>query len=685
VRRASAEDGRRGAAAALAIGFSLLAPQTIAAAAPDDTGSAEAAAGRVATGSVAAGSVAAGSGRQAQPHRPVTRPSRSKNAAASRVAAPTRRTAVAKAVKPNPIVALFFNHTPTLNPTQNAPGPDGVVHGALNAQDPDGNTLTYSVVHSPAHGQVVIDGDGQFVYTPANPGQLAASDTFGVQVSDAGHGFHLHGVLGLVNLMTFGLLGSAGHITTRTVNLSLAAPIDPTSYVLPVAPGVTVKTVHTVGDSPSGQSYPMVGSPDGLGLFDNNDGTFTLLMNHELGSGAGAVRAHGATGAFISRYVIDKNTLEVLAGNDLIQRVFAWNAGTQASDAASSTVGFSRFCSGDLAAASAFSHNGSGTSARIFLTGEEGGAGRAVATVVTGAGAGNSYVLGTFSPGTNGSGLAGVASWENLLASPYGQDKTVVIGNNDGGSGIMNGALAVYVGTKQNTGSDADRAGLTNGTLSFVSVAGNSAEITDPTTRATAITNGTPFTLSSVASTAFSRPEDGAWNPLNPNEYYFTTTDRLDQASDGVGSQVGRSRLWRLTFSDITNPGLGGTIDLLVDGDAVDGAKVNMLDNLAVDRNGRILLQEDTGGAAHNAKIWQYDVATDSLTLLAKHDPARFGDIGLPATDPFTADEESSGIVDAQDVLGPGWFLLTVMAHYPLGGGLVEGGQLLALYSPVSG
>lgn len=71
--------------------------------------------------------------------------------------------------------------------------------------------------------------------------------------------------------------------------------------------------------------------------------------------------------------------------------------------------------------------------------------------------------------------------------------------------------------------------------------------------------------------------------------------------------------------------------------------------------------------------------------VLAQHDPARFGDIGIPAAAPFTTNEESSGIVDAQDVLGPGWFLLTVQAHYPLIGTLVEGGQLLALYDPVPG
>ena len=48
--------------------------------------------------------------------------------------------------------------------------------------------------------------------------------------------------------------------------------------------------------------------------------------------------------------------------------------------------------------------------------------------------------------------------------------------------------------------------------------------------------------------------------------YYFVTTDRLDQVSDSLGSQIGQTRLWRLTFDDITNPDAGGKIDLLIDG-----------------------------------------------------------------------------------------------------------------------
>ena len=211
-------------------------------------------------------------------------------------------------------------------------------------------------------------------------------------------------------------------------------------------------------------------------------------------------------------------------------------------------------------------------------------------------------------------------------------------------------------------------------------MAGNAAEIVNTTTRATNITSGTRFSLSATAPTTFSRPEDGSWNPLNPNEYFFVTTDQLDTVSDGLGTQVGRSRLWRLTFDDIKNPDGGGRIDLLLDG--TEGG--NMFDNLTLDKAGHVLLQEDTGNAAHNAKMWQYDIATDKLTLLTKFDPARFGDTNLAATAPFTVDEETSGIIDMEDILGPGWFLFDAQAHYTTGIApeLVEGGQLLALYNP---
>jgi hypothetical protein len=69
-----------------------------------------------------------------------------------------------------------------------------------------------------------------------------------------------------------------------------------------------------------------------LGADDNGDGTFTLLANHELGNTLGAVHAHGAAGAFVSRWTIRKSTLQVLTGRDLIQRVHARDPAAKGSE-----------------------------------------------------------------------------------------------------------------------------------------------------------------------------------------------------------------------------------------------------------------------------------------------------------------------------------------------------------------
>lgn len=491
-----------------------------------------------------------------------------------------------------------------------------------------------------------------------------------------------------------------------------------TPYLLPVLPGYETISVLTVDNTGAiaddlvpkvgGGTFGMNGIPDGLGAFDNGDGTFTLLMNHELGNTAGVIRDHGAKGAYVSKFVINKSTLAVVSGEDLMKQVYQWNSGTQQSNTTTSTLAFNRFCSGDLPKVSAFYNatTGLGTQERIFMHGEEGSAtGWQQGTVVTGADAGKSYVLGKFNLTTNGSGLTGVGAWENALANPFAQDTTIVIGNSDGGTGIMTNAVAVYVGTKQSTGTEVDKAGLTNGTLKFINVTGNAAEVVNGTTRATNITNGTAFTLSATASTTFSRPEDGAWNPANPAQFYFVTTDRLDQVSDGLGAQIGATRLWRLTFTDITNPALGGTIDLMIDGRTVGGEKVNMFDNITVNETtGHVLLQEDVGGAAHNGKVWDYDPATftgvtnsGTLKKVLRHDFSRFGDVAIAATAPFNNDEEGSGIIDVTAIMSGGslhkgnpreaWYLRSDQAHYTsatsgstITTAQVEGGQLFMLH-----
>ncbi len=149
---------------------------------------------------------------------------RRESAAAAAASSAQAQQLSAQAVDPLAgFVALFNNASPRLNPTQNPQSPGGVVTGRLNATDSDSAPLRYSVVQAPAHGTVTVGADGSYSYT-ANPALAATgtTDSFRLTVSDEGTGFHIHGVGGLINLLTFGLLGSSGHTATASVPITVA-------------------------------------------------------------------------------------------------------------------------------------------------------------------------------------------------------------------------------------------------------------------------------------------------------------------------------------------------------------------------------------------------------------------------------------------------------------------------------
>jgi len=165
--------------------------------------------------------------------------------------------------------------------------------------------------------------------------------------------------------------------------------------------------------------------------------------------------------------------------------------------------------------------------------------------------------------------------------------------------------------------------------------------------------------------TSFLRPEDSAWDPQNPNVLYFVTTS----------SFTGNSRLYQATFTDITRPELGGTIRAVLDGS--EGQK--MFDNITV-ANGRVILQEDPGAQDHLAKVWEYDIASDTLVAVSTFDPALF----TPGAAGFiTRDEESSGVIDVTGILGDAdtrVYLLDAQVHAATGNpATVEQGQLLVM------
>ena len=438
-------------------------------------------------------------------------------------------------------------------------------------------------------------------------------------------------------------------------------------YLLPLTPGGAFTSLITAGDAVG--SYKMVGLGDGMGAYDNGNGTFTMLLAHEAGNTVGVTRAHGNTGAFVSKWIINKSNLSLVSGSDLIKDVYLWNGTgyTKYNSANPAASGFNRFCSSDLPLVSAFYNaaSGLGTQERIFMNGEEAGSeGRAFAHIVTGVNAGTTYEL----------PYLGKFSWENSIASPVASNKTIVAGTDD----ATPGQVYFYIGTKTNTGNEIEKAGLSNGKLYGVAVSGLTLESSSSIPAANTnfslvdlgqVQNMTGSALNTASNTAgvtnFLRPEDGAFDPSNPNDFYFVTTN----------SFTSPSRMWRLRFTDVTNPELGGTITAVLDG--TEGPK--MMDNLTIDNYGHILIQEDPGNQSYLARIWQYTIATDAVVAIAEHDATRFLAGG---SNYLTQDEESSGIIDVQGILGAGMFLLYDQAHYAVAGEQMEGGQLLAFYNP---
>jgi exo-beta-1,3-glucanase (GH17 family) len=95
----------------------------------------------------------------------------------------------------------------------------------LVGNDSDGDPLVYTIAGarsgtSSAGGMLTIDGDTA-TYTPPSDwdGTSGFDDAFVVTASDAHGGWHIHGLPGLLHLLTFGLLGSAGDSASATITV----------------------------------------------------------------------------------------------------------------------------------------------------------------------------------------------------------------------------------------------------------------------------------------------------------------------------------------------------------------------------------------------------------------------------------------------------------------------------------
>jgi hypothetical protein len=488
--------------------------------------------------------------------------------------------------------------------------------------------------------------------------------------------------------------------STATGPSSATAP-----YVLPVADGVHITSLLTVGDAKSASNgYEMVGIPDGLGMI-RQGANLVLYMNHELRDAQGIARRHGLTGAFVSRYVIDPATLRVKEGSDFINPgVQYWDyptgtyvtSGARFADNALQDLTFGRFCSGTLSDPGVF-HNestGTGWSGQIYFGNEEDGdVGRSFGVTKEG----DATALPRL----------GLFSWENTIPAHNVSDTTLVMGQEDGPG---NGSQPwVYVGTKQNSGPPIVKAGLTNGD-SHVLDAVNQAVTNDAQWRAT-YGKGVPgpvrivdndWNQSGAAQNAdaladglsLNRIEDGHWDPSHPNDFYFLTTEGGQNNGENPTGPLYRDGggLWLLRWADIENPDAGATLTLLLDGSEDLGAgeaKMHKPDNMTIDTHGNLLIQEDPGNVNHIARIVAYRISDGALGVVARFDTDLFATGATADPNKLTIDEESSGIIDAKDFLGAGTFVFDAQVHtakgLPAGTGpgtvqeFVERGQLLTL------
>lgn len=470
-----------------------------------------------------------------------------------------------------------------------------------------------------------------------------------------------------------------------------------TPYIVPVAPGWEVTSLLSVGDNARDVAYRLVGIPDGMGAlpgrfaengeYIDDRSYLTIFLSHELGPSSGAVRTHAQTGAFVSQWTMHLNSKAVVRGQDLINRVMTWNKNAYA-DSTGKTR-FSRFCSADLPAKTAFFNpqSGKGFDGRIYMHGEEvRDEGRAFATILTGKERGSSYEL----------PWLGRLAWENAVAHPDAGDKTLVVGMDDSSPG----QVYVYAGDKQRGGNPVEQAGLRGGKLYGIKVtraggayAGNavplenkgavngSFELVDLSASVPGM--GALLEAQSEANgiTGFARPEDGQWDTRNAKAFYFATTGAT------IGSPQS-ARLYKLTFDSLDTP-TGGRIETVIDAanmTGTDGQRARSFDNLTVDGDGNLIVQEDPGGASL-AKIWKINPLTREYVQIFESDRSRF----LPGGSNFlTLDEENSGVIEVTELVRQaGWyepsrryFLGNTQAHYRMPGELVQGGQIYLMASP---
>jgi Bacterial protein of unknown function (DUF839) len=464
-----------------------------------------------------------------------------------------------------------------------------------------------------------------------------------------------------------------------------------------VATGVQVQPLISVGDKIGDYIFESI--PDGIAVHKQAGDLSYLYVNHETALVPFPVGFSDYTNAQVSRLAFSKKAADVTAGKIVIP----------------SSANYQRFCSNFLALTKQ-----QGFGRPVLLTNEESsdrinrtgdayppGANSEQAGVVVAYDVKNDKYRAVYSLGRY--------NHENAVAVP-GYKVSVILSGDDtfsapasqlymylthGASGLMNDAGALY-GFKSDDAAVNDYGDLASGKT----VSGHFIRV--PVAVALADQDTLEKWSNDNNVFQFIRVEDIAYDKNQSNIVYFADTGEPRAVADAKTGRLGRGssttkglypngRVFKMVL-DKKDPRVVQSLQVVIDGDAKGAASagdvslIHNPDNVETTKNA-LLIQEDPGTQnkyaatdtnGTTARIWKYDLKTGALTVVA-----RVNQKALDAKAP-QGEWESSGIVDASDAYGAGWFFTNVQAHSVLvtqetRGSTVykrEAGQLLLLKIP---
>jgi hypothetical protein len=500
------------------------------------------------------------------------------------------------------------------------------------------------------------------------------------------------------------ILAACAGLAVAVAAAGAATSVKP--YVVAVGSQYEVNALFSVNDrvpeaSNAGLRYRMVGIPDGLGAHPNGDGTSTLYMNHELTSGtssspvvdtAGTPVGFAYRGALVSKWTLDANG-NPIKGERAYDVIYNENTLVgPAPDAGNSTRAFSRFCSGALGGPE------HGFDRHIYFTNEEEGT---PANSFDGKGG---LAVAIFDNALYTLPKAGRFAWENTVPQ-RGTPKhaTVLMSLEDGPAAldqaVENSQVYMYVGARDlNPGATPlRRNGLDNGQL-YVLAPVDPAKSSEATFTSGQIpVKWVPIpnagnldeaqleaASDAIGAFRFARPEDGAFNPRNRNNFLFVTT----------GGAADVNELGRVYSLDLNpnGPTKNGYLKIEYAADDVIAAGGDIAispDN--VDASGKFFMINEDGTTESRAvmaskgrdgSIWRFETKHQGIDV---HTATRVAELDPPGWDGAAVGPgvwETSGIIDASALFGANWWLSDVQAHSPTAApaaGTVEDGQLFLL------